>query len=102
MYGLIGRIQTVPGGRDELIAILLSAVDGLRGCLSYVIARDAEDPNGIWITEVWETRSHHEASLGHPSVQAAIARGRPLIASFTHRFVNEPVGGHGLESAEDA
>ncbi len=102
MYGLIGRIQTVPGGREELISILLSAANGLGGCLSYVIARDAEDPDGIWITEVWATRSHHEASLAQPSVQAAIARGRPLIASFTHRWVTEPSGGHGLGSAEGA
>ncbi|MCB0228760.1 MAG: antibiotic biosynthesis monooxygenase, partial [Anaerolineae bacterium] len=31
-----------------------------------------------------------------PSVQAAIARGRPLIAGFGERFETEPLGGHGL------
>ena len=66
------------------------------GCLSYIVARDSTDPNAIWITEVWDSQASHEASLSLPSVQEAIALGRPLIASFSDRIVTEPVGGHGL------
>jgi quinol monooxygenase YgiN len=66
------------------------------GCLSYVVARDVEDPDGLWVTEVWESQAAHEASLSLPSVQAAIQEGRPLIAGFSSRVVTEPVGGHGL------
>lgn len=66
------------------------------GCLSYIIARDPADADGIWITEVWESQEHHRASLSLPSVQAAIAQGRPLIAAFGEHVETEPVGGHGL------
>jgi hypothetical protein len=31
-----------------------------------------------------------------PGVQAAIARGRPLIAGFGERHETRPAGGHGL------
>ena len=96
MYGLIGRIDAVPGGRDELIAILLEGVSGMPGCRSYVVAKDPEVPDAIWVTEVWESQERHQASLGLPSVRSAIARGRPLIAGFSNRTVTEPVGGHGL------
>jgi quinol monooxygenase YgiN len=99
MYGLIGKIEAVEGGRDELVAILVEGVAGMQGCLSYVVARDPNDANGIWVTEVWDSEESHRASLGLPSVQAAISKGRPLIAGFAQQTVTDPVGGHGLVEA---
>ena len=96
MYGLIGKMLAVPGKRDELISILLEGTQGMPGCLSYIIGQDPTDSDGIWITEVWDSAESHEASLSLPSVQRAIGRGRPLIASFADRFETVPVGGQGL------
>jgi quinol monooxygenase YgiN len=66
------------------------------GCLSYVVARDAKDASAIWVTEVWDSKDSHAASLKLPVVQAAIARGRPLIAGFDSHAESEPIGGVGL------
>lgn len=96
MHGLIGKITAVPGQRDALIAILLDGVSGMPGCLSYIVAEDPADADAIWITEVWDDRESHAASLAIPSVRDAIARGRPLIAAFGESIVTVPVGGHGL------
>jgi quinol monooxygenase YgiN len=96
MYGLIGKMKAVPGQRDALIKILLDGVSGMPGCLSYVVAQDPTDPDGIWITEVWDSQESHKASLSLPSVQQAISRGKPLIAGFGEHFETIPVGGHGL------
>lgn len=96
MYGLIGRIMCKPGTRDELIAVLLDGVSGMPGCLSYVVARDPADGEAIWVTEVWKDEASHKGSLSLPSVQAAIAKGRPMIARFDQHIVTQPVGGHGL------
>lgn len=98
MYGLIGKMNTMPGQRDALIQILLEGVGGMPGCLSYVIAKDPADDNALWITEVWDAKASHEASLSLPAVKSAIARGKPLIAGFGERFVTTPVGGHGLHA----
>lgn len=102
MYGLIGRIRAVPGQRDALTEILVTGVAGMPGCLSYVVARDPDDPDALWITEVWESEASHKASLSLPAIQQVIARGRPLIAGFAERFVTQPVGGHGLAPANPA
>jgi quinol monooxygenase YgiN len=99
MYGLIGKMSSVPGQRDALIAILLEGVAGMPGCLSYIVAKDPADANTIWITEVWDSPASHEASLALPAVREAIARGKPLIASFGESVTTEPVGGHGLAPA---
>ena len=96
MYGLIGKVKAVPGQRDALIAVLLEGVSGMPGCRSYVVARDPADADAIWITEVWDSAESHRASLDLPAVQAAIGRGRPLIAAFEQHVETVPVGGHGL------
>ena len=99
MYGLIGKMSAVAGQRDALIAILLDGVSGMPGCLSYVVARDPADADAIWVTEVWDSRASHEASLSLPSVKNAIGRGKPLIAGFDQHIETVPVGGHGIQAA---
>jgi quinol monooxygenase YgiN len=96
MYGLIGKAIAQPGKRDELLAVLLEGIGGMPGCLSYVVAKDPENADALWITEVWDSEASHRASLSLPAVRAAIERGKPLIASFAEHHVTEPVGGHGL------
>ena len=96
MYGLIGKMTATPGQRDSLIAILLEGISGMPGCLSYIVARDPADADVVWITEVWDSKASHDASLALPAVKNAIAKGRPLIAAFGNGTVTSPVGGHGL------
>jgi quinol monooxygenase YgiN len=98
MYGLIGKMTAVPGQRDALAAILLEGTDAMPGCLSYVVAKDPADADALWITEVWENQASHQASLTLPTVQAAIKKGRPLIAGFSNRVETTPIGGQGLRS----
>jgi quinol monooxygenase YgiN len=96
MHGLIGRMRAQPGQRDALLAILLEGTGTMPGCLSYIVAKDPVDADAIWITEVWDSRASHTASLQIPAVQDAIRRGRPLIAGFDHGQETIPVGGVGL------
>lgn len=96
MFGLIGSIRATPGNAVELASILVEGVAGMPGCKSYVVAHDAEDPDLLWVTEVWESQEAHTASLSLPSVQEAIAKGRPLIEGFEFRATTRPVGGQGL------
>jgi quinol monooxygenase YgiN len=96
MYGLISKITAAAGRREDLATILIDATAGMPGCLSYVVAADAAEPDALWVTEVWERQASHQASLQLPAVQAAIAKGRPLIAGFSNRVETAPIGGHGV------
>ena len=96
MHGLIGKMSATPGQRDALIAILLNGVADMPGCLSYIVAKDLDDADAIWITEVWDSQASHRASLELPIVQQAITLGKPLIADFGDSIITMPVGGHGL------
>jgi quinol monooxygenase YgiN len=90
-YGVIGQLKAAPGQRAELVAILIEGTRAMPGNLVYLVAEDLADPDAIWITEVWATRTDHANSLKLPAVQAAIAKGRPLIAGFGTRAETRPV-----------
>ena len=96
MYGIIGKIVTVEEKRDELISILIDGTKDMPGCISYIISKDTENPNGIWITEAWKNKESHQDSMTLASVQEAMMKGRSLIAEFDERHIVEPIGGQGL------
>jgi quinol monooxygenase YgiN len=91
-------MQTRPGHRDAVVDILVSGADGLRaaGCHLYVVGVADDDEVTIWVSEVWESREKHAASLQLPETRAAIARAMPMLAgSFTSREFTV-VGGLGV------
>ncbi|MGO1050128.1 putative quinol monooxygenase [Crossiella sp. CA198] len=97
-YGYLASMKTKPGHRDEVVAILLSGVDGLRaaGCALYVVGVSATDADTIWVSEVWQSREHHAASLELPESKAAIGRAMPML---TGEFTGQELtvaGGLGL------
>ena len=96
-YGYIGSMGTKPGHRDEVIAILLSGVDGLSavGCDAYIVGVSESDPDIIWVTEVWKSKEHHDASLKLPEVGAAVAKAMPMLTGEFSRQELTVVGGLG-------
>lgn len=98
MYGLIGKMIAIEGKRDELMQILLAALENMPGCLSYIVTKDTQDENVFWVTEVWQDQESHQASLGLPTVQTALEKGRSMIAGFGDRFETTPIGGKGIEA----
>lgn len=98
LFGLIGKMTAKPGQRDALIALVLEGANTMPGCISYIVAKDADDENDIWITEVWDSVASHAASLKLPTVAAAIGKAMPLI-DMTARGLQQktvPIGGKGI------
>jgi quinol monooxygenase YgiN len=97
MYGLQGKMLAKPGQRDALVALLLDATGAaMPGCRLYVVSEIHGEPDAIAITEVWDDRAAHDASLQLDSVRALISKARPLIASMGESLELRPVGGQGL------
>lgn len=92
LYGLIGQMKAAPGKRDELVGYLLEGSNEMPGNLAYIVAKDAEDADAVWITEVWRSKADHAGSLTLPAVRAAIAKARPIIAGFGQSVETVPVG----------
>ena len=100
MYGLIVKLTAVPGKRDEMIAILKESAANMPGCVSYVLAKDSSDENLVWVTEVWDSATSHDASLSLPSVKNAMPRVKPLLSNFERIAVTTTVWGLALPSSQ--
>ncbi len=97
-YGLFGKFVAQSGKRDELIVILLQAAELLqqnKECLSYIVGR-ADNPNDVWVSELWENKEAHDASLEPEDIRELIMTARPLIAEMPDGTEFQALGGKGL------
>ena len=93
----LGSLKATPGHRDDVVAILLEGVDGLAavGCSSYLVGVASDDPDTIWVSEVWDSKQAHDASLQLPEVREAISRAMPMLTGEFGGGEAELVGGLG-------
>ena len=98
MFGYLGSMKCQPGHRDEVVAILMSGLDGLAavGCQQYTVAVDVADDVTIWVTEVWLTKQAHDDSLELPETQDAIKRAMPMLTGEFSGTETAVYGGLGL------
>lgn len=95
------KFTAQPGRGDDLADRLLQAADSLRdtpGCELYVINRVPEEPDVVWVTELWLSQDALEASLEQLATdegRALLAELQALLAAPPERIDVEPVGGVG-------
>lgn len=96
-YGVIAHLNAQPGKRDAMIEGLKGMI-GMKGAINFVIAKDGKNPDGVWITEIWESKEAHDVALGTDQFKAAIAKAGPLMAGAPDQN-NEtwPVAGVGMK-----
>ncbi|MFT4213128.1 MAG: antibiotic biosynthesis monooxygenase [Microbacterium sp.] len=89
-----GTLGTLPGRRDELVALLTRRSDLLPqlGCSLYEVGVDADEPDTVFVVEIWTSAAAHAESLRHPEVSAAIATARPLLSGVFGGFRFEVSG----------
>jgi quinol monooxygenase YgiN len=97
-FAMYGKITAHKGQRDTLVQMLLEAaerLDAIEGCELYIINVSDEDPDIVWVTELWRDTEAHAASLKNEDVLALIQRARALIAGVEPVKLR-PVGGKGI------
>ena len=89
-----GSLGAVPGRRDELVAHLIRSNDRLSqvGCLWYDVGVNDDEPDRVFVVELWESATAHQASLALPEVRAVIAAARPLLSGAFGGFRFDVVG----------
>lgn len=98
MYGLVVKLTVLPGKREEMIGILRNSAADMPGCFSYIVAKDSVDENVLWVTEVWDSVTSHDASLSLPAVKNIVPQAKAIVTHFDKIAVTNPVWGVGLET----
>lgn len=81
-FANVGTLGAKPGQRDALAAILARPNPDLAaaGCLLYEVGVHDDQPDTVFVAELWESAEAHRASLALPSVRAAITKAMPLLS----------------------
>ncbi|QHW29423.1 antibiotic biosynthesis monooxygenase [Paenibacillus rhizovicinus] len=97
-FAMFGKLTAHEGKREELAEMMLASsatLNDMEGCIYYILHAAEEDPNDLWITELWESQEFHAASLQNEKVLELIGRCRHLIAGGSAVKVR-PLGGKGF------
>jgi quinol monooxygenase YgiN/mannose-6-phosphate isomerase-like protein (cupin superfamily) len=98
--GRYAKFTAKPGQGDALAERMLNVAEGLRavpGCELYVINRAADDPETIWVTEVWRSQEELDASLETEEAKASISEVLALVQEGSFERIDAtPLGGVGL------
>lgn len=99
MFGMNVRFTAQPGEGDALASLLVEAAAGAEddaACLLYVVSREDDDPDTVWVFEAWTDREAHDESLEDEATRALIGRAMPLLAESPEATTLQPAGGKGL------
>lgn len=100
-YLFYGKLTAKLGYREELLSILLEAskmVSSAKGCQLYVLGKEENDLNSIYITEIWDSKSDHDDSLNIEEVRNLIKKAMPILEKQPEKSKEiEILGGVGIE-----
>ncbi|SDM11512.1 putative quinol monooxygenase [Arthrobacter sp. ok362] len=93
-FANVGTLGAVSGKRDELVRHLTQRSETLRqiGCLAYEVGVNDDDPDTVFVVELWESEEAHQSSLALPEVQASITGAGPLLSGTFGGFRFNVVG----------
>lgn len=100
-YGLHGKLKATEGNGDKLASILLNAsqlISTVKGCHLYLISKDKNHEDSIWVTEVWDSKEDHDNSLKIEAVKEFIFQALPILDGQPEKGQElEILGGAGIE-----
>lgn len=82
MYLLHGKLTAKAAHSKELADILINAsrlVEKTKGCKLYAIGKDLNEPNSVYITEIWDSKEDHDQSLKQEGVRELIMKAMPIL-----------------------
>ena len=98
-FGIYGKLIAREGEREQLATILLEAaasMQTLADCELYLVSVAPEDPNSVYVYEVWSSESAHQNYLTLESTQTLIQRAKPILAGMERISTLVPRGGKGI------
>jgi quinol monooxygenase YgiN len=89
-FANVGTLGTVPGKRDELVAHLTQRSELLSelGCWLYEVGVNDDQPETVFVMELWKSAEAQHASLERPEAQESIAQALPLLWESSAAFAS--------------
>jgi len=98
-YSLFGKFTVQAGERDTMVDILLEAAESmavLEDCEIYLVNTSENEPDSVYVYEVWSNEKAHQASLSLEVTQKLIQRAKPIITGMERISTLQTNGGKGV------
>jgi quinol monooxygenase YgiN len=98
-FAVIARIPLQEGAKDDFVTAFGRAIANAEaedGTLQYVLHADAEDPDLMWVYELYADRAALDAHLRSEAMRSLLPTLGPYIAGRADIRVVEPLTGKGL------
>ena len=96
---LLNRLTARPGQRQRLVEILLESgklFDDDPACVLYLVSASADDPNVVWVIDLWASQAAHAEALKAPALRPFVEQAMPLLEGAPEQLEVRPAGGKGL------
>lgn len=98
-FSLFGKFIVQEGKRDTLVDILLEAAESMENldeCEVYLVNTLEEEPNSVYVYEMWSSEIAHQESLNLEATQRLIKLGKPMITGMERISTLKTIGGKGV------
>lgn len=93
------RMVALEGQGTELAGALLRVADDMAaqpGCLAYVVNATPDEPDVVWVTEMWSDAASSEAALSRDIGESGLGDVLALLTAPPDYIEVTPLGGPGL------
>ena len=98
-YALLNRLTTKPGQRGSVVELLIGSgkvFEADPACLLYLVTEPTDDPNLIWVIDLWTSGEAHSQALKAPELRPFIDKAMPMLEGMPEQIEVQPLGGKGL------
>jgi quinol monooxygenase YgiN len=95
-FALLNRLTAKPGRRERVVEILLESgklFEDNPACRLYLVAESADDPNLIWVADLWTSEEEHAEALTVPEMRRFVEECMPLLEGMPEQIRVLPAGG---------
>ena len=100
-FSLLNKFIVQEDKEEEMVDILLEAaksMENLAECEIYLVNISDNEPNSVYVYEVWADESSHQASLNLEVTQKLISQAKPIITGMERISTLKTKGGKGVSS----
>ncbi len=104
-FCLFGKFTVVEGQRETMVQILLEAAESMKNlddCEIYLVNISENEPDAVYVYEVWRDENAHKASLSLQATQTLIKRAKPLITGVERISTLKARGGKGISPVRES
>lgn len=95
-HGLVNKLTAKPGKREQVVQILIESeriFDDNPACQMYLVTESTEDPEVIWVIDLWSNAEEHSEALKAPELKPFVQEAMGLLEGVPEQIAVHPVGG---------